>query len=180
MTKEALVNAFSGESMAHTRYLIFADIAEREGFRNVARLFRAIAFAELVHAGNHYSNLRGLREEAKASAGLPIGPGNTSRNLEIGIMGETFEINEMYPAYIAIARSQGEKEAERSFTWALEAEKIHAELYSKAKEYVDKGQDMPIEGKVWICPVCGHTHVGPEPPEKCPVCGAPREKYQGF
>jgi len=109
MTKEALVNAFSGESMAHTRYLIFADVAEREGFRNVARLFRAIAFAELVHAGNHYSNLRGLSEEAKASAGLPVGPGNTSRNLEIGIMGETFEVNEMYPAYIAIARSQGER-----------------------------------------------------------------------
>jgi len=150
--------------MAHTRYLIFADIADREGFRNVARLFRAIAFAELVHAGNHYSNLRGLSEEAKASAGLPIGPGNTSRNLEISIMGETFEVNEMYPAYIAIARSQGERGAERSFTWALEVEKIHAQLYSKAKEYVDKGQDMPIEGKVWICSVCGHTYVGPEPP----------------
>ncbi|UNQ73541.1 rubrerythrin family protein [Infirmifilum sp. NZ] len=140
--KEVLVNALSGESMVHTRYLVFVDTSER-GSRNVARLFKAIGFAELVHTGNHYSNLRGLREEAKVSAGLPIGPGNTSRNLEIGIMGETFEVNEIYPAYIAIARSQGEKEAERSFTWALEAEKIHAELYSKRRSTSTKARTCP-------------------------------------
>ena len=83
-------------------------------------------------------------------------------------------------AYIEVAKLQGEQEAVRSFTWALEAEKIHAKLYREAKEYVDKGQDWPLEGYVWICPVCGHTYVGREPPEKCPICGAPREKYVKF
>ncbi len=180
MTKDALMSAFGGESMAHMRYLIFAEIAEREGFPNVARLFRAIAYAEQVHAGNHYRVLGDLNVDAKVVAGAPFGPGNTSKNLELAIRGEEFEVNEMYPVYVEIARFQGEKKAEQSFKWALEAEKIHAELYRKAKEYVDKGQDMPLEGKVWICPVCGHTYVGTEPPEKCPICGAPKEKYVGF
>ena len=180
MTKQALLSAFGGESMAHMRYLIFAERAEKEGFPNVARLFRAIAYAEQVHAGNHYNRLREFDEDADVYAGAPIGPGNTSKNLSLAIRGEEFEVEEMYPAYIAIAESQGDKASLTSFKWALEAEKIHAKLYREAKEHVDKGEDMPIEGKVWICPVCGHTYIGPEPPEKCPVCGAPGEKYKGF
>ena len=180
MTRDALMSAFGGESMAHMRYLIFAEIAEKEGYPNVARLFRAIAYAEQVHARNHYERLRDLNEDAKVVAGAPFGPGSTSKNLELAIRGEEFEVNEMYPAYIAIAESQGEKQAALSFRWALEAEKIHAQLYREAKKAVDQGRDYEIKGYVWVCPVCGHTYVGPEPPEKCPVCGAPKEKYVKF
>ncbi len=180
MTRDALISAFGGESMAHMRYLIFADKAEKEGFPNVARLFRAIAYAERVHAGNHFNILSDLKEDMKVSAGALFGPGNTSKNLELAVMGEEFEIKEMYPAYISVAELQEEKRAIMSFNWALKAENIHAELFRRAKENVDKGKDMEIEGKIWICPVCGHTYIGPEPPERCPVCGAPKEKYIGF
>ena len=180
MTADALRSAFGGESMAHMRYLVFADIAEREGFPSVARLFRAIAYAEQVHATNHFKILSEEKGDYKVVAGALFGPGNTSKNLELAIMGEEFEVNEMYPAYIEIAKSQGEQAAVRSFNWALEAEKIHAKLFSEAKKYVDQGKDWPLEGKVWICPVCGYTHVGKEAPEKCPVCGALGKMFRAF
>ncbi len=180
MTKEALLSAFGGESMAHLRYLVFAEVAEKEGYSNVARLFRAIAYSEFVHARNHYNNLKEYDEDVKVAAGLPIGPGNTSKNLELGIRGEEFEINEMYPIYLEVAKAQGEKGAERSFYFALEAEKIHAQLYREAKGYVINKQDYPLKGNVWVCPVCGHTYVGDEAPGKCPICGVPKDKYVGF
>ncbi len=180
MTRDALLGAFAGESMAHMRYLIFADVAEREKFPNVARLFRAVAYAEFVHARNHYNNLRDYKEDFKVAAGTPAGPGNTSKNLELGIMGEEYEVNEMYPVYMEIAKFQGFKGAEQSFHYAYEAEKIHAQLYREAKSYVDQGQDWPLKGKVWICPVCGHTYVGDEPPERCPICNVPKDRYVGF
>lgn len=180
VTLDLVLSAFAGESMAHMRYLIFADTAEREGFSNVARLFRAVAYAEFVHARNHYRNLSEYNADFKASAGTPAGPGSTSKNLELAIKGEEYEVNEMYPAYIEVASFQGERGAERSFRWALEAEKIHAQLYREAKSYVDGKQDWPLSGKVWICSTCGHTYVGEEPPEKCPICGVSREKYLGF
>lgn len=166
--------------MAHTRYLIYAETARKEGFKNIARLFEAVAYAELVHANNHYRALREYKEDSKVFSGTPIGPGNTSKNLELGIMGEEYEVNEMYPAFMEIAKYQGEKEAERSFYYAYMAEQIHARLYREAKDYVDKGHDWSLEGKVWICPVCGHTYVGVEPPEKCPICGVPKSLYKGF
>ncbi|BES81088.1 rubrerythrin family protein [Pyrodictium abyssi] len=180
MTLDALVSAFGGESMAHMRYLVFAEIAEREGFPNVARLFRAVAFAEQVHARNHFERLRGLDIEAKVVAGAPFGPGSTSENLEKAIRGEEFEVEEMYPAYIAVAEQQGEQQAALSFRWALEAEKTHAQLFRRAKEAVDRGEDLAVDGYVWVCPVCGHTHVGPEPPGRCPICGAPGDRYARF
>ena len=180
MTKDALLSAFGGESVAHMRYLVFAVQAEREGFPNIARLFRAIAHAEYVHASNHYNILRDFDEDAKVVSGAPIGPGTTVKNLKLAIRGEEFEVEEMYPIYIKIAEEQGEKQAVRSFRWALEAEKIHAELYKEALKSAEEGKDFQIKGKVWICPVCGHTYIGEEPSEKCPVCGAPREKYVGF
>ncbi len=180
MTKDALLSAFGGESMAHMRYLIFADTAEREGFLNIAKLFRAIAYSEQVHATNHYRALREYNEDAKVVAGAPIGPGNTLKNLDLAIRGEEFEITEMYPVYLELAKYQGEREAERSFNFAYQAEKIHEQLYREAKSYVEKGQDWPLKGKVWICSVCGHTYVGDEPPEKCPICGVPKNKYVGF
>jgi len=150
------------------RYLFFANVAEKEGFTNVARLFKATAFSEQIHASNHFSRLRGLDLDAKVVAGALFGPGNTSKNLELAIRGEKFEVDEMYPAYIAIAAAQGETAAETSFRWALEAEKIHAELYKKAKDSIDRGEDWELEGSVWVCPVCGHTYVGSKPPEKWP------------
>ncbi len=164
MTKRNLSDAFAGESMAHMKYLIFSEIAEQEGFKNVARLFKAIAYAEQVHATNHARNLGYI--------------GKTAENLQTGINGETFEVEEMYPAYKVVAELQNESGAVRSINYALEAEKIHAKLYAEAKEKVEKGQDIEI-GDIYICPVCGYTHVG-EPPEKCPICGVPSEKFKKF
>ncbi len=180
MTLDALASSFGGESMAHMRYVLFAEKAEKEGFPNVARLFKAIAYAERVHANNHFNSLSELKGDLKVVAGATFGPGNTSKNLELAIMGEEYEVKEMYPTYVSIAELQGERRAVTSFKWALEAEKIHVELFREAKGYVDRGEDYPVDGKIWICPVCGHTHVGPEPPERCPVCGAPRDRYEGY
>ena len=164
MTEDNLKAAFAGESQAHMRYLIFAEVAEREGKPNIARLFRAIAYAEEVHATNH------LRE-----LGMVKG---TPENLSEAIAGETFEVEEMYPAYNKVAELQGEKGAQRSIHYALEAEKIHAQMYTKAKEAAEKGEDIELK-TVYICPVCGYTVEG-EAPEYCPVCGAPRDKFKAF
>ncbi|MEW6571985.1 MAG: rubrerythrin family protein [Nitrospirota bacterium] len=164
MTKENLKSAFSGESQAHMKYLIFSDKAEEEGFSNIARLFKAIAFAERVHASNHLNALNGSNL--------------TIDNLDIAIEGETFEVNEMYPAYKAVAELQDEKKAVKSMHYALEAEKIHSALYSEAKEAVKSGKDMEI-GEINICPVCGHTVVG-KAPERCPICGIQGDKFKKF
>ncbi|WP_457742524.1 rubrerythrin family protein [Thermococcus sp.] len=164
MTRKFLEEAFAGESMAHMKYLIFAEHAEKEGFSNVAKLFRAIAYAEFVHAKNHFIALGKL--------------GKTSENLQTGIEGETFEVEEMYPVYKNSAEFQEEKEAVRTTHYALEAEKIHAELYENAKKKTEEGEDVEIK-KVYICPVCGYTAVD-EAPERCPVCGLPGEKFVVF
>jgi len=164
ITKQNLNNAFAGESMAHMRYLIFADWAEGEGYPNIARLFRAIAYAEQVHATNHYRELGMINDAAK--------------NLGVAIDGETFEVEEMYPAYNKVAELQGEQGAVRSTHYALEAEKIHAGMYQKAKQAAAGGKDIELK-KVYICPVCGYTVEG-EAPERCPVCGAPREEFKRF
>ncbi|MGB9679530.1 MAG: rubrerythrin family protein [Thermoanaerobacteraceae bacterium] len=164
MTKQNLNGAYSGESQAHMRYQIFADVAEKEGKQNIAKLFRAISFAELVHATNHYKTLGEV--------------GNTVDNLEKAIEGETFEVEEMYPAYNAVAELQDEDGAKKSIHYAIEAEKIHAKLYSDAKEAALKGEDIKIS-KVYICPVCGYTSVDVLP-EKCPVCGVPGSKFVAF
>ncbi|MGB2770501.1 MAG: rubrerythrin family protein [Candidatus Zixiibacteriota bacterium] len=164
MTEKSLQEAFAGESQAHMKYLIFSEKAEKEGFPNVARLLKAIAYAEQVHATNHARQLGIIR--------------STSENLQADIEAETYEVEEMYPAFLAIAKLQGQKGAEQSMHFALEAEKIHAELYKNAKSEVDEGKDLEIS-KVHVCPVCGYTHEG-TPPEKCPVCGAPGSKFKGF
>lgn len=164
MTKKSLEEAFEGESMAHMRYLHFSDIAEEEGKENIARLFRAIAYAERVHAGNHYEELGKI--------------GDTEDNLQTGIDGEDFEVTSMYPAYHAIAELEEEYGAETSINYALEAEKIHREMYSQAEEAAEKGEDIDLDD-VYICPKCGYTHEG-EPPEKCPVCGLDSKKFKEF
>ncbi|MHB8807501.1 MAG: rubrerythrin family protein [Anaerolineaceae bacterium] len=164
MTKTNLEAAFAGESQAHMKYLIFADQAEKDGFPNVARTFRAAAFAEQVHATGHFKVLKKLAD--------------TSTNLQAGIDGETFEVEEMYPAYLAVAELQDEAGASRSTRWAMEAEKVHAVMYQDAKAAVDSQQDIKTE-QVYVCPVCGWTGVG-EPPDNCPICNGKKELFKIF
>ncbi|MEM4487181.1 MAG: rubrerythrin family protein [Desulfurococcaceae archaeon] len=180
MTKDLLLSAFAGESMASIRYQIYAEVAEKEGFLNVARLFKAISYSEQVHARNHYNVLRGLNEEAKMVAGTPVGPGMTLKNLELAIRGEEYEVSEMYPAYLEVARLQGEREAELSFKHAYESEQVHARLYREAKNYVEKSSDLPMLGNAWVCKICGYTLIAAEPPTKCPICGATKERFASF
>jgi len=164
MTEGNLGDAFAGESQAHMRYLIFAEVADGENRPNLARLFRAIAYAEQVHATNHLRELGLVR--------------TTPDNLGEAFAGETFEVDEMYPAYLKVAELQGEKGAVRSTRYALEAEKIHAAMYTKARESALAGQDVKL-AKIHICAVCGHTAEGVAP-ERCPVCQAPRDKFRTF
>lgn len=164
MTEEFLKQAFAGESQAHMRYAIFAEEAEKKGLKNLANLFRAISYAEYVHAKNHYNALKMI--------------GAMPDNIQQCIDGETFEVEEMYPVYNETAKFQGEKEAERTTKYALEAEKIHAEMYKKAKQLTEEGKDYPIK-KISICSVCGHTVEG-DAPDKCPVCGANKEAFKAF
>lgn len=164
MTKENLEAAFAGESQAHMKYLAFSVKAERDGKPHIARLFRAISHAERVHAINHLKELAGV--------------GDTVANLEGAIGGETFEVEEMYPAYLAVAEEQGEKGAKRSMTYAIEAEKIHAGMFGEAKSAAESGEDWNID-TVYVCPVCGFTHIG-EPPGRCPVCNVKSERFKAF
>lgn len=164
MTKANLEAAFAGESQAHMKYLIFADQAEKDGFPNVARLFRATAYAEQVHATSHFKVLKKLSD--------------TSANLQTGIDGETFEVEEMYPAYHAVAELQEESGAERSTRWAQEAEKEHAILYTDAKAAVDNAGDIKGE-QVYVCSACGWTGLG-EPPDNCPIYNAKKERFKIF
>lgn len=176
MTETNLRSAYGGESQAHMRYMTFAERA-KEKFPNVARLFTAIAFAEQVHANNHFMNIVSKGAATVVSEAV-FGSKNTSEDLQAGVDGETFEIEEMYPTYLEIAKFQGEKGAEISFRYALEAEKIHKAMYEKAKQTVDTGKDIKL-GSIQICTVCGHTVEG-NAPDKCPICNAPKSKFKTF
>ena len=178
MTVANLQSAFAGESQAHMRYLIFADKADKDQFPNVGRLFRAIAWAEQIHATNHFMALRNQVGGAEPRAGAGFGLGPTAQNLAIAIEGEEFEVEEMYPAYYTVAEMQEEKGAVRSMDWAWQAEKTHAALYRLAKDAVENGSDFDI-GAVNVCSRCGHTLVS-DAPERCPICGAKREQYRAF
>ena len=164
MTKENLKAALDGESQANIKYLAFSAEASKAGKPNIARLFEAIAYAEQVHATNHFRELGGI--------------GDTVANLQAAIDGENFEVDEMYAAYLEIAELQDEKGARRSMRYAVEAEKIHADMYGDAKAAAEKGGDLEI-GEVYTCPKCGFTHIG-DPPERCPVCKLKSEKFKVF
>jgi len=164
MTEANLKAAFAGESQAHMRYQIFAAQAEMEGLPHIARLFRAISQAELVHARSHLRALGGI--------------GTTPENLAEAIGGETYEVDEMYPAFIAVAELQEEKQALRSMNYALEVEKVHAALYQEAKQLADTGKDLEL-GTIYVCDICGYTVEGAAP-ERCPVCNAIRDKFCAF
>jgi len=178
MTEQNMINAFGGESMAHMRYLHFAVQADKENYPNVARLFRAISQAEYVHAGDHYRELKHLEGGFVANSMGAFGPGDTRKNLRLAIDGETFEIEEMYPTYIEVARFQGEKGAQRSFEWSYTTEKTHKSLFEKGATAVESGDDMEL-GPVQVCSVCGYTLEG-EAPDTCPLCAASKEKFEEF
>ena len=164
MTRENVKDAFAGESQAHIKYANFAEKAEEEGKPNVARLFQAASFSEQMHATRHLDVLAGV--------------GTTSENLAEAIDGESFEVEEMYPAYMVVAEEQGEEDASTSLHRAREAEKVHLGAYERAKDAVDAGQDADA-GAIHVCSWCGFTMEG-EPPAKCPMCKAPRKLFKEF
>lgn len=162
-TKDNLQAAFAGESQANRKYLAFSEKANKEGLTKVGRLFQAVAEAETIHALKHLQVMNGV--------------GSTMENLQQAVGGEYYEFMEMYPAFIAEAREEGNKAAEYSFNTANEAEKIHHQLYEKALQAVSEGQDFPAE-EFYLCPVCGW--VGSEAPDRCPICGTPSKAFKKF
>ncbi len=178
MTAGNLRSAYGGESMAHMRYIAWGAKARKEGYVNIARLFEAVSAAEQVHATNHFDVMRDLAGAFSVTSGAGFGLGDTRENLQNALEGEQFEINEMYPAYIHVAESQMEKSAQRSFGFAIAAEKDHAALFARAIQAVDAGGDLTL-GAVQVCMVCGHTLEG-DAPDNCPICGAIKAKYRTF
>jgi rubrerythrin len=157
-SEDALKEAFAGESQANRKYLAFAAKADQEGFSQAARLFRAVAEAETVHA--HLRALKGIR--------------STKENLQEAIAGETHEFKSMYPGMIQTAKAEENKEAERSFNYANEVEKIHAGLY---QQMLDKLEGAKESYSYYVCPICGYTSEK-EAPETCPVCGAKGKMFK--
>ena len=178
MTAGNLRSACGGESMARMRYTVWGGKAQADGYPNVARLFRAIAAAEEVHGANHFKAMAKVGGAYLVSSMAGFGHGSTSENLQGGIEGEMFEIREMYPAYLHEARRQGERAAERSFNYALEAEKTHAAMFTRAKAAVDAGNDV-ASAPVQVCDVCGYTVEG-EAPGRCPICNAVKKRFVTF
>jgi rubrerythrin len=163
-TEDNVKAALAGESQAHVKYAAFAGKAEAEHLPNVARTFKANSYAEQVHATNYVKILGHL--------------GTTKDNLAAAVGGESYEIAEMYPAFLAAAQGQGEKGAETYFGYALAAEKVHAGMYKAAQEAVAAGQDIAFK-PVHVCSVCGFTMEG-DAPDNCPVCGTPKVKFVTF
>jgi len=161
-TKENLEFAFAGESQANRKYLFFAEKADQEGYKRIARLFRAAADAETVHAQNHLKVMQGIK--------------STKENLQTAIGGENHEFMEMYPQFIKEANSEGEKKAADSFDLASKVEQIHHGLYQDALSKLDKAATMELK-PFYVCQYCGNTVEG-EAPDKCPVCGAPKKMFK--
>ncbi len=161
-TMENLETAFAGESQANRKYLFFAEKADKEGHPQIARLFRAAAESETVHARNHLKSMGGI--------------GSTKDNLQEAAKGEHYEFTQMYPGFIEQAKAENNQGAETSFDWANKVEKIHHGLYQKALENLEAGKQMTDE-PYFVCQGCGYTVAG-EAPEKCPVCGAPRSMFK--
>jgi len=161
-TEDNIREAFGGESQANRRYMFFAEKAEKEGYPQVARLFRAVAEAETVHARNHLNAIDAV--------------GATKDNLLAAVIGEHQEFTSMYPAFIAKAEEEKNERAKRTFSWANEVEKVHHDYFEAALAAV-KGGKQPEDNTYYVCQVCGNTVTG-EPPEKCPICGAPARAFK--
>jgi rubrerythrin len=160
-TKENLANAFAGESQANRKYLAFAKQAEVDGYPQVAKLFRAAAHAETIHALAHLRAMGGIKK--------------TLDNLMEAIDGEGFEFQTMYPPYLEQAKQEGDRLAEMSFRNALAVEEIHHDLYQQAFATVKGGVDLDSR-RVYVCEVCGNT-VYDEAPPQCPVCMVPKDRF---
>ncbi len=160
-TTENLATAFAGESQANRKYLAFARQAEKEGFPQIAKLFRAAAEAETLHALAHLQNKGGVR--------------STLENLEEAVAGETYEFTQMYPPMVEQAKAERHK-ASTMLDFANRAERVHASLFQQALEALRSGADLS-RMDVYLCPVCGDVEFG-VPPEKCPICGAPASRFQ--
>ncbi|WP_242332966.1 MULTISPECIES: rubrerythrin family protein [Anaeromyxobacter] len=160
-TVDNLKVAFAGESQANRKYLAFARQAEKEGYAQIAKLFRAAAEAETIHALGHLANMGGV--------------GSTLENLKSAVAGETYEYTEMYPPMVEQAQRENHK-ARYLLGFANAAEKVHAGLFGQALKALESGADLSTM-EVYLCPVCGDVEFG-TPPDKCPVCGAPQSKFQ--
>ena len=160
-TQENLSVAFAGESQANRKYLAFARAAEKEGYPQIARLFRAAADAETLHALAHLQNMGGVK--------------STLENLRAAVAGETYEYTQMYPPMVEQAQAEGHR-AKGMLDFANRAEQVHAELFKQALAALESGQDLS-QMDVYLCPVCGDIEFG-VPPERCKVCNTPGSRYQ--
>ena len=159
-TTDDLKAAFAGESQANRKYLAFAEKAEKDGYPQVAKLFRAAAHGETTHAINHLKALGEIK--------------STAENLQTAIGGENYEVVTMYPDFIQDAEEEGLKRALTSFEWAWEVEKVHEQLYRQALENLEQGVE---EADYYVCPVCGYVHLNGAP-EHCPVCNTPGSRFE--
>jgi rubrerythrin len=160
-TADNLKTAFAGESQANRKYLAYAMKADKEGYPQIARLFRAAADAETIHALGHLQNMGGV--------------GSTLDNLKDAVAGETYEFSQMYPPMVEQAEKEGHR-GKNMLKWAAAVEKVHADLYNQALEALQAGKDLSTM-EIYLCPVCGHLEVG-SAPDKCPVCGLAGAKFQ--
>ena len=160
-TADNLNDAFAGESQANRKYTAFAKKADEEGFKQVAKLFRAAAEAETVHAHAHLRAMNGIK--------------STAENLVVARDGEGYEFQTMYPKFLVEAKAESNKVAIKSFENAMAAEKVHHGLYQKALDAVKAGQDL-TNAVIYLCPFCGNVEIGVAP-DKCPICGAPKDKF---
>ncbi len=159
--EQDLKDAFAGESQANRRYLAFAKKADTEGYPQIAKLFRAAAEAETIHAMNHFRVLGGVK--------------TTEENLGVAVAGESYEYQTMYPNFFNDAKAENNRGAMGTFGDAMRAEKVHHDLYVSALEMVKSGKDLST-ATVWVCPVCGNVEFG-APPDKCPICSTAGSKW---
>ena len=179
-TEANLLAAYEGESNAHAKYVLFAIKADAEGWHGAASLFRAAARAEQIHASNHARVLRQLGSEAKCQI-HPAEVKSTLENLKTALAGEQYEIDTMYPAFIAEAVATDIPVAKRSLTWAMEAEKTHAQLYAQAIKLVEnesKDSWAASARDFYVCAACGYTTKTPEEQDRCPVCNLAFDKFE--
>jgi rubrerythrin len=162
ITEKNILEAFGGECKANRRYLFYAEKADKEGYPQIARLFRTVAEAELVHARNHLNVIDAI--------------GTTKDNVLGASMGERMEFTEMYPIFIEIARKEHNDRAEQSFEWANKVEKIHYGYFEAAYKEMREGK-KPMDETYYVCQVCGNTVKG-KAPDKCPICGALAKEFK--
>jgi rubrerythrin len=163
-TKDNLMAAFAGESQANRKYLAFGKKAEKEGFKNVSRIFQAIAEAETIHALKHFEVAGKIN--------------STLENLQAAAEGEHYEFSEMYPEFIAMAEKEEQKDALKTFEFANAAEKVHGGIFNNLKNTVAKGEDAEDKA-VYLCPVCGWVGFDPAP-DNCPICNAAKKSFKQF